>query len=918
MPKLPWRSSLSFRLALTLSGAIALFWLMSASVVLFFDFQEARDDLVRRLETLVDNRSAQQSEELQGVARDVHTLQNSWRSLKDGPGQGDGGYLSARYFPLDAGRVDPPGRVQRAQAFVEAYGSGGLGNFVDTFVVLDGGVAISSANAPLRNNARHLARLLALRDSPERGSLIWGDPYRSSTDGSWRVLVAAKDPTTGAIVGVTVLLSRLFGQEKLEGMDQGALIWLGADARALTPLPSLAPPGLLTGVPGCLRPFSQRQDGVRIICRSVAPTGWRLVLLYPASRITDQALAALPKRLPVALLMLLSLVGLLYVVLQRSLGRTLERFVRTISPQAAVSEQQRLPEEGQDELGQIAHAYNRLLDAVQAQYAELEAKVAERTSELNEARQRAERASASKSEQITSISHEIRTPLNGIVGALALLGRTECDANQHDLVDTALKCSGHLLEIINNLLDFSRIESGQMVVTPARQDTLTLIDQAMLTVQLPALGKRLALACKIESSLPLHLHTDGLRLRQVLINLLGNAVKFTSTGSVTLTAWSADGRVYFRVQDSGPGIPPQQAGEVFTAFRQLDSHVAGSGLGLPIARSLAQLLGGDLYLVPVERGACFQLELPLGGDTPGGSEARGSVVAPLTLHEQLIAWGYTPLMGDNPRLAAPELAYLPGRLRQQLEPDSAPPSLADDAMPLSAWSLQVLVVDDVDTNRDIVGRMLRLQGHSVRTATSGENALALGRSHIFDLVLMDMRMPGLSGGETVALWRDESSGMLDPDCPIVALTANAQPGERERLLGEGFNEYLTKPVSPAMLARALDFAADLQLQRGVELEPNSGGEQAVLGSDPALLARLGAELRHYHQRLGQALVAQDSDECLGLLHTLKGLAGQAGLDLLREAAEHWEGALQAGEPTPQGAWETFGRLIDSEVGREPA
>lgn len=911
MPNLPWRASLPFRLSLILSGAIALFWLLGTGVTLFLDYQDTRRELVGRLEAQTANRAAQESAELQGVSRDVRTLLSSWRGLSESVGSGS--YLSAHYIPFDETRRDAPPRVERALAFVEAFGSGGLGNLVNTFVVMDKGIALSSANGPKHQveSQRHLSQLRGLRSQPVRDGVLWGRPYQSY-NGKWCMVVAAEDAASNDLIGITVQLSMNFGLDKLDVLHEGWLAWLDGAGRALTPLPPWTPPGLPASLPDCVVPYSRRVEGVRAICTNVEPPGWRMVLFYPADVLTDRALAALPRHLPMALLVLVSLVGLLYAVLQRSLGRTLSHFVRTISPQADVSAQQRLPEAGEDELGQIACAYNRLLDVVQAQYAELEAKVAERTTALEEARYRAERASANKSEQLTSISHEIRTPLNGIVGALMLLNRTGGTASQHDLVDTALKCSGHLLEIINNLLDFSRIESGQMVVTPATLDPLELIDQAMLTVQLQALDKGLSLQTEAATSFPRQLLTDGLRLRQILINLLGNAVKFTSSGGVVLRAWSVEGRVYFSVHDTGPGIPEEKRTEVFTAFHQLDNHVSGSGLGLPIARSLARLLGGDLYLTPASRGACFQLELPLGKVCADMVPDLGPIVAPERLHEQLRAWGYQPEAGANPTLDAPELAYLPARLRQWLDPDGAPGSRLDDGdVPVSVWSLQVLVVDDVDTNRDIVGRMLRLQGHHTMEASSGEDALALGRSHVFDVVLMDMRMPGLSGGQTAALWREEANGMLDPDCPIVALTANAQPGERERLLAAGFNEYLTKPVTPAMLAHMLDFVADLQLTRGMELEPNAGCDQPILARDPDFLRRLEQDLRQRYLRLGEAVAAQDQAASLDLLHALKGLAGQAGLHLVCEAVEHWEAQLQQGAGLRKDAWQALGRLIDS-------
>ena len=914
MSNLPWRSSLAFRLALTLSGFITLFWLLSTCIVLFWDFENTRDGLLERLEVLTASQAGQQSAELHAVVHDVKTLFDTWRALPEAVGLEKTHYLAAHYIVTDTSSVDPLERVNQALAFVEAYGSGGLGNFIDTFVVLENGIAISNANGPHSDTPHHLSRLLSLRTLPVRHGLIWSEPYRND-EGLWCLLIAELDQKTGVIVGGTVQLSLPLGLDKLATIDKGAIVWVGADATPITPMPALAPPGLLSLLPDCHEPYSSIVDGVRVTCMRVEPTGWRLVLLYPAHQITNRALVAQPKHLLVALVVLISLVGLIYWVLQRNLGRTLARFVRTITPQAVVSEQQHLPQGGGDELGQIARAYNRLLDTLLAQYTQLESKVAERTAELDEARCRAERANANKSEQLTNISHEIRTPLNGIVGAMTLLGSTNCDANQHDLVDTALKCSGHLLEIINNLLDFSRIESGQMVVTPSALDPLELIDQAMLTVQLPALNKQLTLRCQVAATFPAQLHTDGLRLRQILINLLGNAVKFTPSGSVTLLAWSGQGHIYFSVRDSGPGIPLAKYKEVFTAFRQLDDHIAGSGLGLPIARSLAQLLGGELYLVPVASGACFQLVLPqmaVGAQRVVEPVERQPVIAPLRLHKQLLAWGYVPEVGANSRLEAPELAYLPGRLRQHLVTDGVT-QLVGDVLPISPWSLQVLVVDDVDTNRDIVGRMLRQQGHRVCEVSCGEDALAQGRAHVFDLVLMDVRMPGLSGADTVALWRDDASGMLDPECLIVALTANAQPGERERLLGIGFNEYLTKPVTPVMLARAVEFTADQQLARGIELEPNLGCKQAILGRDPSLLLRLGVDLRHYHGCLGDAMAGGDDDACQTLLHTLKGLAGQAGLEQLRELITHWEEALQRGQTMPEEAWRQVGCVIEREL-----
>ncbi|MFR9718016.1 two component system sensor kinase [Aeromonas diversa] len=904
MIRLPWRTSLSLRLALTLSGVITLFWLLSTSVALLLDFEQTKGALQRQLISRVEESVYELSVELLDVERDVATLLRSWQGLSDKELRPEH-YLAAHYIADGKGVADASPRIQRALAFVEAYGSGGLGDFVDTFVLLDGGVVLSSASGRPTDTPRHLAQLRALRNQVS-GGIIWSSPYHSR-DGDWHVIAARRDPASGALIGVTVHLPPSFGTEERRADEE--IVWLGSQGSPITANTThhrVSPEG-------CLGQDGVDREGRFAICREVIPVGWQMQLFTPSSQIREAAFTALHRHLPVALLLLVTLVGLLYLVLQRTLGRRLDGVMRKLTPHVPVALLPALSVEGEDELGRIAQTYNRLLEAVKAQYAVLEARVAERTAELELARRQAEQASANKSEHLNSISHEIRTPLNGIIGALTLLGQGETSGEQRDLLDTGLKCSRHLLEIINNLLDFSRIESGQMVVMAERLDPLPLIDQAMLTVQLPAIEKGLSLHCLLDVSFPRLLNTDGLRLRQILINLLGNAVKFTAGGEVTLRGWSEGERVFVRVTDSGPGIPAARHDDVFTPFHQVDSHKAGSGLGLPIARSLARLLGGDLVLEMVPRGASFRLELPLGEGQVAERVARGDILAPVSLHEQLAAWGYKPELGKNPELEGRELCYLPDRLRRCLEGRPVE-NLLEEQMPTSPWSLQILLVDDVETNRDIVGRMLRQQGHRVYLAASGADALLLGREHVFDLVLMDMRMPGLSGEETLHLWRDEENGILDPDCPVIALTANAQPGERQRLQRAGFNEYLTKPVTPLVLSQALEFAADLQLERDIELALNQGG--AVLGEDPQLRERLAEHLEEYLMQLEEALEKGEEQGVRHLLHTIKGLAGQGGLSLVHEACRHWEECLEEECEMSPLALGDLRRLVRGELGSD--
>ncbi|EEC0251372.1 response regulator [Salmonella enterica] len=529
----------------------------------------------------------------------------------------------------------------------------------------------------------------------------------------------------------------------------------------------------------------------------------------------------------VVLLLLVTLVGLLYLVLQHNLNM----FTLQI--------------EGGDEVRSKTVCRRR------SKFNNRESGIAE----LEFALRQAEQASANKNEHLNIISHEIRTPLNSIIGTFTLLGSCKTSVEHRELIDIGLNCSRHLLEIINNMLDLSRLNSGQMVVMTEPFDPLPIIEQTIQTVRVLAIEKGLNLHCQLEDTFPLQLHTDKLRLSQILINLLGNAVKFTAEGEVRLRCWSEEDKVCFRVTDSGPGIPMACHDDVFTSFHQINSHTAGSGLGLPIARNLARLLGGELFLEPVPCGASFRLELSLGKLE---DDLEGKVTC-----------------------------YQPERPRRRMKSESRSNDLLfGEQMPTSPWSLQILFVDDVETNRDIVGRMLRQQGHQVYLATSGSDALLLGREHVFDLVLMDIHMPGLSGEEILYLWRDEGNGILDPYCPVMALTANAQLEERQRLLQVGFNEHLTKPVTPLMLFYALDCAANMQLERGAELLLNQGG--AILIENPQLRTRLASAIDTYLTLLEEALVRGEMQVASQLLHTLKGLAGQGGLTLVHEACRQLE------------------------------
>lgn len=254
-------------------------------------------------------------------------------------------------------------------------------------------------------------------------------------------------------------------------------------------------------------------------------------------------------------------------------------------------------------------------------------------------KKRAEQANKRKSIHLTVISHELRTPMNGVLGAIELLQTTPLDIKQQGLADTARHCTLSLLAIINNLLDFSRIESGHFTLHMEETALLPLLDQTMQTIQGPAQSKKLSLRTFVGQHVPLYFHTDSIRLRQILVNLLGNAVKFTETGGIRLTVKRHKEQLIFLVSDSGKGIEIQQQSQIFTAFYQADTNSQGTGIGLTIASSLAKMMGGQLKLNSVPGvGTCISLVLPLQEYQPP-QPIKGTLSAPFCLHRQLACWG---------------------------------------------------------------------------------------------------------------------------------------------------------------------------------------------------------------------------------------------------------------------------------------
>jgi two-component system, sensor histidine kinase len=376
---------------------------------------------------------------------------------------------------------------------------------------------------------------------------------------------------------------------------------------------------------------------------------------------------------------------------------------------------------------------------------------------LRDARQRAEAASESKSEFLAMMSHELRTPMNGVIGMLQLLETTPLDETQTEYARAALDSTAHLLDVINDILDFSRVESGRLELEYLYFPLDELLQTSLSNFRYIATQKGLALTLDgIEQVRGMQVCADPTRLRQIMANLIGNAVKFTEKGGVSVSVNVDECKrdrlsLVITVADTGIGIPTEKLPQLFDAFFQVDSSTTrrfgGAGLGLAIAQRLTRLLGGVLEVESEpQRGTCFRLRFVFPVRTEGALES-------LPIDDR-----------EGVRLAG-----------------------------------RVLLVEDNDVNRMVAEHMLEAAGLTVISAVNGEDALHKLAQHRFDCVLMDVQMPVLDGLEAVRRYREHERVAGLAHLPIIALTANALPGERERCIEAGMDDYLAKPFQRARL-----------------------------------------------------------------------------------------------------------------------
>jgi len=496
--------------------------------------------------------------------------------------------------------------------------------------------------------------------------------------------------------------------------------------------------------------------------------------------------------------------------------------------------------------------------------------------ELAEARDSALQSARLKAEFLANMSHEIRTPINGVIGMMGLLGDSELDLDQRELLRTAQKSADSLLNIINDVLDFSKIEAGKFTIEESVVSPRVLMDDCLDMVSRHAREKGLRLTGTLSPGVPAAIRADGARVQQVLLNLLSNAVKFTNQGEVVARIEVNPGGLHFSVTDTGCGISKLNAARLFQPFTQVDGSVTrayqGTGLGLAISRQLVELMNGEIGLE----------------SAPGAGSKF---------------WFTIPLVAAEIETADP--AWSSGKRKSAVA-----------SAGLNFAGRKVLIADDNAINREVVLRWLGKWGCTTMPAVNGREALELVRREDFDLVLMDCQMPEMDGYAASTAIR----ALQGPkrQIPIIAVTAHALEGDRQKCIDAGMDDYITKPIKPEELAAAIERWSDRIVDTHSALAPPSPGMEHpgeaptpvvildlavldelrdVLGDDGmiSLVEMFQEQSEEFEAGFGLAIGARDAERLARISHTLKGVARQFGAEAVAVTCQSLERQASAGD-----------------------